>query len=92
MLAARVGGGPAARIRKQSVASVSRRGSQDVKRGTAAAKQPVFRSSKEKAVLIREIEIHRYLKMLGLGKDEILGSETGMTYRVLFTCAASVHP
>ncbi|CAL8372991.1 unnamed protein product [Gadus morhua 'NCC'] len=83
MLAARVGGGPAARIRKQSVASVSRRGSQDGKRGAAAAKQPVFRSSKEKAALIREIEIHRYLKMLGLGKDEILGSETGMTYRNL---------
>ena len=81
MLAARVGGGPAARIRKQSVSSASRRGSQDGKRSGAASKQPVYRSSKEKTALIREIEIHRYLKMLGLGKDEVLGNETGMAYR-----------
>ncbi|KAJ3590092.1 hypothetical protein NHX12_008046 [Muraenolepis orangiensis] len=82
MLAARVSGvsqGALAKSqRKQSVASTSRRNSQEGKRGSSASRQLLPRN---KAAMIREIETNWYLKMYGLGKDEMVATKTGMPYR-----------
>ncbi|CAL8361107.1 unnamed protein product [Merluccius merluccius] len=78
MFAARVSGGAVARPslhRKQSLSS--RRNSQDGKR-SSASKQPLSRSNK--AAMIREMETNWYLKMFGLGKEEMVSTKTGMPY------------
>lgn len=77
--------------RKQSVASLGgakahRSSSQDTKRGSSSGRQGV--QHKHKAALIREMETKWYLKMFGLGKEDTVAHQTGMSYRSVKSVSA----
>lgn len=99
MLAARSSGGgvggpgvghpPHHGHRKQSVASLGgtkahRSSSQDAKRGASSGRQGA--QHKHKAALIREMETNWYLKMFGLGREDTVAHQTGMSYRSVKSC------